>query len=451
MIHQHAMLVSVFALASATIAQGGEPVGADLVCSSIDSVSSYATLDGYRAFSFGNTTCNYGDAPIVYNSGTSEHPVFSTTLYRIMDGRIEQIGVGFVNHTFFPLQGNACGFGCTPAVLGSLGAGCSDVMSGSVSGIQADLAPRSEINPYTADFPYPFTTIGQTGNSIYKRVKAPVEALEDADAVYVVETQYISVAETTDAARNNNASYKRFTINPSNGNIALAGPTVREQAAIYAWADHGLGANTADPSVMVSEIQIPGDGIVHVASKAIDLGDGTWRYEYAVHNQNSARSIGSVAVPTQEGAPISTGFNGVEYLDAPDSNISSLDWLVSSGSGVTSWQTEDYFANMDANAIRWGTMYNFSLVSDRGPGVGSVELGMFEPGDVESVFGDAVVPNEVVCAADFTGEGDLNFLDVSAFLSAMASMDPDADIAADGNFNFLDVSAFLQAFSNGCP
>jgi hypothetical protein len=202
---------------------------------------------------------------------------------------------------------------------------------------------------------------------------------------------------------------------------------------------------------MISEIQIPGDGIVHVASKAIDQGDGTWRYEYAVHNQNSARGIGSVSVPTQGGAPISTGFNGVEYLDAPDSNISSLDWLVGSTSGVTSWQTEDYFANMDANAIRWGTMYNFSIVSSDAPTTGSVELGMFAPGDVESVSGSAVVPSGAVCAADLTGEGDLNFLDVSAFLTALSEMDPVADFAADGNFNFLDVSAFLQAFAAGCP
>jgi hypothetical protein len=76
---------------------------------------------------------------------------------------------------------------------------------------------------------------------------------------------------------------------------------------------------------------------------------------------------------------------------------------------------------------------------------------MFAPGDVESVSGSAVVPSGAVCAADLTGEGDLNFLDVSAFLTALSEMDPVADFAADGNFNFLDVSAFLQAFAAGCP
>ncbi|MFK7758403.1 MAG: GC-type dockerin domain-anchored protein [Phycisphaerales bacterium] len=55
------------------------------------------------------------------------------------------------------------------------------------------------------------------------------------------------------------------------------------------------------------------------------------------------------------------------------------------------------------------------------------------------------------CLADLTGEGDLNFLDVSAFLSAYGAMDPSADFETDGSFNFLDVSAFLAAFAAGCP
>jgi len=55
------------------------------------------------------------------------------------------------------------------------------------------------------------------------------------------------------------------------------------------------------------------------------------------------------------------------------------------------------------------------------------------------------------CVADLTGDGDLNFLDVSAFLSAFSSMDLAADFTGDGALNFLDVSAFLKAFGAGCP
>ena len=56
-----------------------------------------------------------------------------------------------------------------------------------------------------------------------------------------------------------------------------------------------------------------------------------------------------------------------------------------------------------------------------------------------------------VCLADLTGDGNLDFFDVSAFLSAFSASNPAADFTGDGLFNFFDVSAFLSAFSAGCP
>jgi len=62
-----------------------------------------------------------------------------------------------------------------------------------------------------------------------------------------------------------------------------------------------------------------------------------------------------------------------------------------------------------------------------------------------------IVAGAPTCQPDLTGDGQLNFFDVSAFLSAFAAMDPVADFNADGQFNFFDVSAFLASFSAGCP
>ena len=55
------------------------------------------------------------------------------------------------------------------------------------------------------------------------------------------------------------------------------------------------------------------------------------------------------------------------------------------------------------------------------------------------------------CPADLTGDGNLNFFDVSAFLAAYNTMNPIADFTGDGMFNFFDVSAFLAAYNMGCP
>jgi hypothetical protein len=55
------------------------------------------------------------------------------------------------------------------------------------------------------------------------------------------------------------------------------------------------------------------------------------------------------------------------------------------------------------------------------------------------------------CAPDLTGDGQLDFFDVSAFLSAYAMQQPDADFTGDEQYDFFDVSAFLAEFNMGCP
>ncbi len=55
------------------------------------------------------------------------------------------------------------------------------------------------------------------------------------------------------------------------------------------------------------------------------------------------------------------------------------------------------------------------------------------------------------CPADLTGDGVLNFFDVSAFLGAYSAQLPQADFTGDGIYNFFDVSAFLGLYTAGCP
>jgi hypothetical protein len=57
----------------------------------------------------------------------------------------------------------------------------------------------------------------------------------------------------------------------------------------------------------------------------------------------------------------------------------------------------------------------------------------------------------LTCQADLSGDGAIDFQDVSAFLNAYNAIDPIADMNGDGVFNFYDVSGFLNAFNAGCP
>ncbi|MFG0314135.1 MAG: GC-type dockerin domain-anchored protein [Phycisphaerales bacterium] len=73
-------------------------------------------------------------------------------------------------------------------------------------------------------------------------------------------------------------------------------------------------------------------------------------------------------------------------------------------------------------------------------------------GNIRSVCnGIQVVRLAPACAADLTGDGELNFFDVSAFLNAFTAMDPVADFTGDGVLDFFDVSGFLHAYNAGCP
>lgn len=55
------------------------------------------------------------------------------------------------------------------------------------------------------------------------------------------------------------------------------------------------------------------------------------------------------------------------------------------------------------------------------------------------------------CPADLTGDGVVDFFDVSAFLGAYSAMDPAADFDGNGVIDFFDVAVFISAFSAGCP
>lgn len=56
------------------------------------------------------------------------------------------------------------------------------------------------------------------------------------------------------------------------------------------------------------------------------------------------------------------------------------------------------------------------------------------------------------CLADFNNDGNVNFFDISTFITAYNAQNPSADIAAPfGTFNFFDIAAFISAYNAGCP
>ncbi|MDF1809011.1 MAG: hypothetical protein P1U42_04880 [Phycisphaerales bacterium] len=429
--------------------------GPDLICSEIGAATTFGSADGKIAYSFATTVCNIGDSELPWDANTNEHPLISQTMYRLKDGQIQQIGIGFVRHTTFPLAGNACGLGCSPAGFTALGAGCSDTSGSSINGSQSLMGPRSEVDPFSGVYPYPFTSINQTGNAIYKRLQIDIADVSDPSALYFVETQLITSAEETPETRANNASYRQVVFSPGAANATVVGPTYAQKAAIYAWRDHGNGIGMLDSSVTIRSATIPNDGIIHVGSKATDLDNGTWRYDYAVHNQNANNAILSLVAP---GAGFfdnvtEISFSDVEYHDDVDGLIDGSDILGFESNYNVFWKTND--SDEFQNVIRWGTTYNFSFEVNNEPEVFRVILEYDIPGETFAtlpILLEAIVPSQSdACHIDLVQDGELNFYEMSGFLSQFHVEYPGVDLNSDGRYDFFDISEFIKQYSAGCP
>ncbi|MGV6813738.1 MAG: GC-type dockerin domain-anchored protein, partial [Phycisphaerales bacterium] len=93
------------------------------------------------------------------------------------------------------------------------------------------------------------------------------------------------------------------------------------------------------------------------------------------------------------------------------------------------------------------------------PGIFSFTLGAGDVAGHDSIIirvGDGddrvrLMPDLSVFAvenvADFTADGVLDFFDISAFLGAYITQNPDSDFNGDGLFDSEDVSLFLSAFN----
>lgn len=390
--------VAALVAAATGLAYGGP----DVIVGDLTGVSHYGSqsVNGevIHAYSVGTTSCNAGDTPLLWIANTNQHPVIGQTCYRmdVANGRLEQIGQSWLKHGFTALQGTVCYSDCQAYPNGTrLGVHCSDPYGAGLNGDQSGLGPKWQVNAATGVFAYPYSTGGTTG-TIGKRLQVRATDLSTANfpgAIYFVAGQYVTPDDASSGNKNNNESYRRVTVN-ANLDMANAGTTQRTKPAIMAWKEHGLGVDTPDPGVNITVVDVPGDGRFYIASKVISLPGGRFRYEYGIENLSSDRSGQAFHVPVPAaglGAVTNPAFHDVDYHSGEP--FATTNWTYAAESAGVSWATQTFAQNQNANALRWGTMYNFRFECATPPAAGMVTLDLFKGGSPTSIQALAHVPS----------------------------------------------------------
>jgi len=417
--------------------------GPDVIVGDIPDMDDFGHSGGVSGLAMATTSCNIGTVPLKWKFlPYNTHPVIAQNFYRLKDGRMTQIGMAWLKHGFFAEQGPVCFGDCQPDFSGAtLGVHCSDPYSAdfNAGGGNFGLGRRSEVNPVTGYFD------GSTANKhnghshtpISHRLQVQDVDLNNAGAQYFAEAIYIAADDIAAGNVLNSTGYRQFSMGgtASNWFFSPVGGTVREQLALSAWPGAGR-----------VNIDLPVDGRIIVMHKATDLGGGQYRYDYAVMNYNSERGVRAFSVPVGAASITNIGFAAPRSHDEGYSNVA---WSAVISGGRIQWACDLHATDPNANAIRWGTMYNFWFEANSAPQAGHAEVGRFKPGFgplnvyasvVSPMFGDCN-NNGIPDATDLLSGGidcDANsILDVCELVGADCNVDgiPDKCQMATGDCN----------------
>lgn len=385
----------------------GQNPGPDVVVGNLIDIAQFGSSAGTQVgVAIGTESCNYGQVDLHWFAlPQNDHPVIPQNIYRMSGGatnddRFEQIGQSQMKHAFTALTNNICSLGCNGHGGTVLGSGCSDPYGASLNA-GPNLGSRAWVNPFTGFYPSGNGVNDHNGHvhqGPSHRIVTEINDLVPANnpgATYIGEAQYVTPHEYTWCSQNpgqcaagtgsntfNNASWRKFTVSNSSSpfNFAWNGSTVRQQPAIYAWS--GATVIRVEPAPGV-------DGAVYVAYKVTSPSAGVYHYEYAIYNENLDRAVQSFTIPVGTSvAKSNVGFHAPPQhpgwsADGTVGNAgySSTPWSLTENASSSMWTSAAFSVDPNANACRWGTLYNIRFDSTREPSTMYATLGFFKTGN----------------------------------------------------------------------
>lgn len=330
--------------------------------------------NGRTGLTMSTTSCNVGTVNIPWNAPMqTTHPVIALNLYRLQNGRFEQVGWSWLKHGFLATNSNGCGTCQNPGTGSLLGVNCSDTYGTGNNGDRTYLGGRDEVNPFTGVWTCTNSWFSNYQNDCTRRNPGSVTIdavdhrldcldsdLGNAGARYFYEAYYITGGNDINTYNNLGSREASLSWTGSTWSIATLDNMI-QGPALNRWGDM---RSTATPQ---------SEGDVIVAVQVTDNGNGTWHYEYAVYNHNLDRQVREFSVPLPFGATLTNiGFHDVDR----DANNS---WTATQSDHALTWSSPT-FGSANTNPLKYSSIFNFRFDANVQPATTSSALGLFKPG-----------------------------------------------------------------------
>lgn len=416
-----------------------------------------------NVFSGATTSCNVGPTIAEWYSGAAaRHPVIAQNLYRMNadESEFEMIGMNWLKHSFCAVSEPTCDTCIGGTSCNHLGIGCADTYWGTLNGDFTYCGPRSEIDPQgyfiggvgagTHSHPFNSPNVGLPQG----RLAVPfddVDPSQNVGARYFWEVHYVTHDETPyGSTRNNNASFREVGFPTTSTNIV-------SQDSLGSYAGQGPSvvpnmfrpAITAFAGAAAAGLSQPNNGRFNVASKATDNGDGTWHYEYVVHNMNATNGVSEVIFPVPECVDVTNvDFHAPFYHSDPvevTAHGNNTPWTPTVNPTDVTW------TDTAGNTIDWSTAYTFRFDANAAPDPTQTGMQFVTASGTE--FPKVIVPSAdcpVDCAFDGDGSGTIDTVDLLALLAAWGTSDPFYDQDGSGSVDTADLLALISGWG-ACP
>lgn len=335
-----------------------------------------------------------------------QHPYLIWNMYRInADGGIEQIARSGVKHAWLTTNlGCAAGENINNNILGR---SCSDTYSTYNNDDNQDLSHRSEIIPATGEW-------GRCGSLFDPNCTGNNTNANPSDDEYVrrLVVNESQISNTVNAGGRylfDSWYLARQDINIYNSMATVTGvPTYSGNNWSFAsQSNYKLGSITdrwvedlpAGTSAVNTELAVA-EGHTKLAVRVTDLGNGQWRYHYAVHNLDFARAVTSGASPnlrvlsnkgfSKFSVPLPAGVSVVSNRFSDGDLVAANDWSFSSAGNALTWSAPTN-ASLD-----WGTLFLFSVVLNSPPTAGTGSLSVATAGTPTAFSVASLVPEALI-------------------------------------------------------